>query len=30
MVDWLAQSLGPGTELTLLFLVSFLDRKSVV
>ena len=29
MVDWLAQSLGPGTELTLLFLVSFLAGSIV-
>ena len=29
MVEWLAQSLGPGTELTLLFLVSFLAGSIV-
>ena len=29
MVGWLAQSLGPGTELTLLFLVSFLAGSIV-
>ncbi len=29
MLDWLAQSLGPGMELTLLFLVSFIAGSIV-